>query len=117
MNITVNRFCASDGKLFETTVRFGVTSDTGGSCTYNGDSQTANSSPNGNIFSPGFTPATGESFCYMANLTIDGINVASEWYLWSSGITLLPYAGLNGSGDITPTKPPTPREEKELLWV
>ena len=78
VNITVNRLCASDGRVFQITVRFGVTSDTGGSCTYNGDSQTANLSPNGNIFSPDFTPATGESFCYMANLTIDGTNVASE---------------------------------------
>lgn len=89
VNITVNRVCATDGRVFEITVRFGVTTtDTGGSCSYEG----ASSSPNGNKFSPDFTPETGESFCYMASLTIDGRNVAS----------------LNGSGDKTTTESPTP---------
>ncbi|CAI8002963.1 hypothetical protein GBAR_LOCUS3515 [Geodia barretti] len=92
VNITVNRFCATDGKLFQITVRFGVTTDTRGSCSYMGASKTENYSSNGNQFSPNFTLTTGESFCYMANLTIDGRNVAS----------------LNGSGDTTPTESPTP---------
>ena len=76
VNITVNPVCATDGRVFEITVRFGVTTtDTGYSCLYKGASQTANSSY---IFSPDFTPANGESFCYMANLTIDGTTVASK---------------------------------------
>ncbi|CAI8044891.1 hypothetical protein GBAR_LOCUS24863, partial [Geodia barretti] len=99
VNITVNPVCATDGRVFEITVRFGVTTtDTGGSCLYKGASQTANSSY---IFSPDFTPANGESFCYMANLTIDGTTVAS----------------LNGSGDITPTESPTPDSNRPDVGV
>ena len=79
VNITVNRSCAIDGRVFQITVRFGVTpTDTEGSCSYMGASQTAESSPNGNKFSPDFTPEAGESFCYMANLTINGTTVASK---------------------------------------
>ena len=88
VNITVNRACATDGKLFQITVRFGVTT-AGGSYSYRGDSETVNSSANGNIFSSNIIPKTGERVFYMANLTINGANVASK--LCICGQTVLHY--------------------------
>ena len=71
--LTVNRFCNTVGRSFQLSVRFGVTTDPGNSCLF-----MENGSRKGNVFSTTISPGPGESYCYMASISIDGRTVASE---------------------------------------
>ena len=76
--LTVNHFCNIVGRSFQLNVRFGVTNGIESGCSFVGNGETQNISPNGNVFSTAIRPGPGESYCYSASLSIDGRTVASE---------------------------------------
>ena len=77
VTLTVNPDCASGGEI-QITVTFGVTNDIESGCSFVRNGETVNGLREGNVFSTAIRPGPGESYCYMASLSIGGSTVASE---------------------------------------